>query len=62
MIYFIALNRFLFRAKLKGSCGYWWRLAKATHMEAQAAGVNGDKELRKDLAFSGNISVKVACF
>jgi len=33
--------------KLQSSCDFWWRLAKATHSEAQIAASNGDKELRR---------------
>jgi len=38
--------------RLRSSCGLWWRLAKATHLEALAAKNNGDNVLRKTLVFA----------
>ena len=43
----------MFCAQLKENAEFWWRLAKATHSEATAAGMDGDSESRKNLAFAG---------
>lgn len=38
---------------MQNVCGFWWRYAKATHMEATAAGQVGDNDMRKTLTFAG---------
>jgi hypothetical protein len=39
--------------QMSESPDFWWRLAKATHLKATAAGNNGDQQLKKIQAFEG---------
>ncbi|ODM96731.1 Regulator of microtubule dynamics protein 2 [Orchesella cincta] len=43
-----------YKDKMGDSCEFWWRFAKATHMEATAAKQAGDSAMQKSLVFAGH--------
>ncbi|CAL8125473.1 unnamed protein product [Orchesella dallaii] len=49
-----------YKDKMGSSCEFWWRFAKATHMEATAAKQAGDSAMHKSLVFAGHTRAETA--
>lgn len=50
---YIRLQSYKEKDKLQHTCGFWWRFAQATHVEATAAGQAADTEMKKSLILAG---------